>query len=125
MQHIDISSSERRSNTLSEKTLNAAVAAFRRDGYVCLADVIDTDHIDGVKAAYSPLASGCIILTSEHEPQVKHVENTVYTAPRRIIVVLLGSPTPFKEGLSLTRHGWSLYDKWAQAGRSLHFRRFL
>lgn len=87
--------------------------------------LLDTDHIDGVKAAYSPLASGCIILTSEHEPQVKHVENTVYTAPRRIIVVLLGSPTPFKEGLSLTRHGWSLYDKWAQAGRSLHFRRFL
>ena len=48
MQHIDISSGERRSNTLSEKTLNAALTAFRADGYVCMPDVIDTDHIDAL-----------------------------------------------------------------------------
>ena len=80
--------------------------------------LLGVDRIDGVKTGHTQHAGDCIILTSEHDPEVKKEGNTVYTAPRRIIVVLLGSTDRFNEGLALIRHGWSLYDAWAATGRS-------
>ena len=79
--------------------------------------LLGQESIDGVKTGHTPLAGGCLILTSEHRPEVKKVGNTVYTAPRRIIVVLLNAENRFQEGLSFIRHGWSLYDAWAAEGR--------
>lgn len=80
--------------------------------------LLGIDRIDGVKTGHTQHAGDCIILTSEHDPEVKREGNTVYTAPRRIIVVLLGSTDRFSEGLELIRRGWSLYDDWAATGRS-------
>jgi len=34
-----------------------------------------------------------------------------------LIVVLLGSPDRFGEGAALLARGWSLYSRWAAAGR--------
>jgi D-alanyl-D-alanine carboxypeptidase (penicillin-binding protein 5/6) len=79
--------------------------------------LLGKESIDGVKTGSSPLAGESLILTSEHRPEVKKLGNTVYTAPRRIIVVLLNAPNRFEEGLALIKQGWSLYDAWAANGR--------
>lgn len=87
--------------------------------------LLKVDHIDGVAASNTRQAGGCLSLTSEHSPEVKHVGNTVYTTPRRIIVVLLNSNAPFAEGVTLDHRGWSLYNGWASEGRSFKSGRFL
>ncbi len=79
--------------------------------------LLGTDHIDGVKTGRTSSAGDCIILTSEHTPDVVHQGDTVLTTPRRIIVVLLGGTNREQEGLGLIQHGWALYNDWAAKGR--------
>jgi D-alanyl-D-alanine carboxypeptidase (penicillin-binding protein 5/6) len=79
--------------------------------------LLGTDHIDGVKTGRTSRAGDCIILSSEHTPEVKREGDTVFTTPRRIIVVLLGGTNREEEGLALVRRGWALYDDWAAKGR--------
>ena len=79
--------------------------------------LLGTDDIDGVKTGRTSRAGDCIILTSEHTPEVKREGDTVYTTPRRIIVVLLGGTNREEQGLALVRRGWALYDAWAASGR--------
>ena len=76
-----------------------------------------TDHIDGVKTGRTSRAGDCIILTSEHTPEVTRQGDTVFTTPRRIIVVLLGGNNREQEGLALVQRGWALYNAWAAKGR--------
>lgn len=82
--------------------------------------LLEKEAIDGVKTGGTNPAGESLILTSEHPPEVKKVGNTVYTAPRRIIVVLLNAPHCFQQGLALIRRGWTLYDTWAAGGRLTH-----
>jgi D-alanyl-D-alanine carboxypeptidase len=77
------------------------------------------DHIDGVKTGRTARAGDCIILTSAHTPEVVRQGDTVYTTPRRIIIVLLAAANREQEGLALVQRGWALYDEWATQGRSV------
>jgi D-alanyl-D-alanine carboxypeptidase (penicillin-binding protein 5/6) len=79
--------------------------------------LLGTDHIDGVKTGRTSSAGDCIILTSEHTPDVVHQGDTILTTPRRIIVVLLGGTNREQEGLGLIQRGWALYNNWAVKGR--------
>jgi hypothetical protein len=79
--------------------------------------LLGNDHIDGVKTGRTSKAGDCIILTSEHTPEVAHQGDTVLTTPRRIIVVLLGGTDREHEGMALISQGWSLYNDWAAKGR--------
>lgn len=79
--------------------------------------LLGADGIDGVKTGRTSRAGDCIILTSRRDPEVKREGDTVYTTPRRIIVVLLGGTNREQEGLALVQHGWSLYSQWASKGR--------
>lgn len=94
-----------------------------RGGAVLPLQLANTNHllgsegIDGVKTGRTTLAGECIILTSERTPEVRREGDTVFTTPRRIIVVLLGSDDREGKGLSLTRRGWQLYQDWASQGR--------
>ena len=81
--------------------------------------LLGTDNIDGVKTGRTSRAGDCIILTSEHKPEVVRQGDTVYTTPRRIIVVLLGGTNREQEGLQLIQRGWALYDDWATKGRQV------
>ncbi len=80
--------------------------------------LLDTEDIDGVKTGRTSRAGDCIILSSEHKPEVVRQGDTVYTTPRRIIVVLLDGTNREQEGLQLVRRGWALYDDWAAKGRN-------
>jgi len=96
---------------------------IRRAGTVLAQQLANTNHllgtegIDGVKTGRTSLAGECIILTSERSPEVRREGDTVFTTPRRIIVVLLGSEDREGKGLSLVRRGWELYQDWAGKGR--------
>jgi D-alanyl-D-alanine carboxypeptidase (penicillin-binding protein 5/6) len=79
--------------------------------------LLGTDHIDGVKTGRTSRAGDCIILTSEHTPEVTRQGDTVFTTPRRIIVVLLGGNNREQEGLALVQRGWAFYNAWAAKGR--------
>jgi len=79
--------------------------------------LLGTEHIDGVKTGRTSSAGDCIILTSEHTPDVVHQGDTILTTPRRIIVVLLGGTDREQEGLGLIQRGWALYNNWAVKGR--------
>lgn len=79
--------------------------------------LLGTGNIDGVKTGRTSRAGDCIILTSEHKPEVVRKGDTVYTTPRRILVVLLGGTNREQEGLQLIQRGWALYDDWASKGR--------
>jgi D-alanyl-D-alanine carboxypeptidase (penicillin-binding protein 5/6) len=79
--------------------------------------LLGTENIDGVKTGRTSRAGDCIILTSEHPPEVARQGLTVFTTPRRIIVVLLNGTNREQEGLALIQRGWALYDSWAARGR--------
>ncbi len=80
-------------------------------------ELLGQEGIDGVKTGRTSKAGDCLILSSERTPEVQRAGSTTYVTPRRIQIVLLGSPDRFREGLGLTRQGWGLYDAWAQKGR--------
>jgi len=79
--------------------------------------LLGTDNIDGVKTGRTSRAGDCIILSSEHMPEVTRQGDTIFTTPRRIIVVLLGGTNREQEGAALIQQGWALYNDWAAKGR--------
>jgi D-alanyl-D-alanine carboxypeptidase (penicillin-binding protein 5/6) len=79
--------------------------------------LLGTDNIDGVKTGRTSRAGDCIILSSEHTPEVTRQGDTIFTTPRRIIVVLLGGTNREQEGTALIQQGWALYNDWAAKGR--------
>jgi len=79
--------------------------------------LLGRDGIDGGKTGRTSQAGECIVLTSKKSPEVRREGDTVFTTPRRIIVVLLGSTNREDEGAGLVRRGWGLYSDWAAKGR--------
>ncbi len=88
-------------------------------------NLLGVNGIDGVKTARLPSIGESIILTSARDPEVKREGNTIYTTPRRIIVVLLGSNDRAAEGLNLHQQGWDLYSAWSARGRPTRSSKFL
>ncbi len=82
-------------------------------------ELLDQDGIDGVKTGRTSRAGDCLILSAERRPEVQRQGESVYVTPRRIVIVMLGSPDRFGEGLALARQGWGLYDQWAAQGRKI------
>jgi len=88
-------------------------------------NLLGVNGIDGVKTARSPFVGESIVLTSAREPEVRKEGNTIYTTPRRIIVILLGASNRATEGLELHQRGWKLYDAWAARGHPTRSSKFL
>jgi D-alanyl-D-alanine carboxypeptidase (penicillin-binding protein 5/6) len=79
--------------------------------------LLGNDGIDGGKTGRTSQAGECILLTAQKTPEVRREGDAVFTTPRRIIVVLLGSSDRERQGLLLVRRGWALYQDWAARGR--------
>ncbi len=82
-------------------------------------ELLGRDEIDGVKTGRTQRAGDCVVLTAARPSEVVQQGATTLITPRRLIVVVLGSPDRFGEGAALLARGWSLYDRWAAAGRRL------
>ena len=80
-------------------------------------ELLGRDNIDGVKTGRTQLAGDCLVVTATLPSEVAQQGAATVVTPRRLIVVLLGSPDRFGEGAALLARGWSLYDRWAAAGR--------
>src|SRR6478735_7112368 len=80
-------------------------------------ELLGRDNIDGVKTGRTQLAGDCLVVTAALSSAVAQEGAATVVTPRRLIVVLLGSPDRFGEGAALLARGWSLYSRWAAAGR--------
>jgi len=80
-------------------------------------ELLGRDEIDGVKTGRTLRAGDCVVLSAARPSEVVQQGATTLVTPRRLIVVVLGSPDRFAEGAALLARGWSLYDRWAAAGR--------
>ncbi len=82
-------------------------------------ELLGRDEIDGVKTGSTTRAGDCLVLSAARPSEVVQQGDKTLITPRRLIVVVLGSNDRFGEGAALLARGWSLYDRWAAAGRPI------
>ncbi|MBS0661418.1 MAG: D-alanyl-D-alanine carboxypeptidase [Verrucomicrobia bacterium] len=80
-------------------------------------EILGKDEIDGVKTGQTAKAGSCLIVSATKPPLTKKVGDEVQVTPRKLIVVVLGSPDRFGEARALLQKGWALYDQWTAQGR--------
>ena len=80
--------------------------------------LLGMDRVDGIKAASSPRAGGCVVVSAEKEASVyQQADGASVIYRHRLVVVVLGSGNPFGEARGLLQQGWATYDGWLRAGR--------
>jgi D-alanyl-D-alanine carboxypeptidase len=82
-------------------------------------ELLGRDAIDGVKTGQTSRAGGCVVISAARPSEVVQQGEKTFVTPRRLIVVVLGSSERFAEASALLNQGWSLYDRWAAAGRPM------
>jgi serine-type D-Ala-D-Ala carboxypeptidase (penicillin-binding protein 5/6) len=82
-------------------------------------ELLGSNGVDGVKTGTTARAGQCIVLSSQHDPEIKQDGATTLVTPRRVDVVVLGAVDRVSAASNLLARAWSLYDLWAAAGRPL------
>lgn len=80
-------------------------------------ELLGHSEIDGVKTGQTARAGGCVVISAMKPPLTKQVGKDVQVMPRRLIVVVLGSPNRFNDALGLLQRGWTQFDQWTAQGR--------
>ncbi len=80
-------------------------------------ELLGTHGIDGIKTGRTARAGDCLVVSANRESEIIKQGEYVTIFPRHLIVVLLGSPNRFGEGMQMIARGWQLYDQWAAGGR--------
>jgi len=99
--------------------------AIRRGGQVLgyllrnTNELLGSNGVDGVKTGTTAKAGQCIVLSSQHEPEIKQDGGTTLVTPRRVDVVILGSADRISAASQLLGRAWGLYEQWAAAGRPM------
>ena len=99
--------------------------AFNRSGQVFqyllrnTNQLLDSQGVDGVKTGSTARAGECIIISSQRDPEITQQGSTTLVTPRRLNIVILGAADRFGAASELLNRGWSLYDRWAAAGRPM------
>jgi D-alanyl-D-alanine carboxypeptidase (penicillin-binding protein 5/6) len=82
--------------------------------------LLGVDRIDGVKASATARSAGCVVISAEKPSSVQvQADNTSLIYRHRMVVVVLGSSSPFEEARTLLHQGWAAYDRWLAAGRPI------
>ena len=88
--------------------------------------LLGVDRIDGVKTGNTAQSGGCVVVSAEKPSSVQvQADNTSLIYRHRMIVVVIGSASPFAEARTLLHQGWSAYDRWLAAGRPITDKRQL
>jgi D-alanyl-D-alanine carboxypeptidase (penicillin-binding protein 5/6) len=82
-------------------------------------ELLGRNEIDGVKTGQTNRAGGCLIISAMKPPIARQVGKETQVWPRRLIVVVLGSPDRFNEALGLLQRGWTQFDEWSAQGRKM------
>jgi D-alanyl-D-alanine carboxypeptidase (penicillin-binding protein 5/6) len=82
-------------------------------------ELLGRNEIDGVKTGQTNHAGGCLIISAMKPPLAKQVGKETQVWPRRLIVVVLGSPDRFNEAVALLQRGWTQFDTWSAQGRPM------
>ena len=99
--------------------------AFNRSGQVLqyllrnTNQLLGSQGVDGVKTGSTARAGECIIISSQHDPEITQQGSTTLVTPRRLNIVILGATDRLAAASELLNRGWSLYDRWAAAGRPM------
>lgn len=73
--------------------------------------------IRGIKTGTTAAAGECLATCAERDPIVRDLPGGQKSiTPRRLIVVVLGSPDRFGRTRGFINHGWGLFDQWVAAG---------
>jgi D-alanyl-D-alanine carboxypeptidase (penicillin-binding protein 5/6) len=80
-------------------------------------ELLGNSEIDGVKTGQTARAGGCLIISALKPPLAKQVGKDVQVMPRRLIVIVLGSPNRFNDALGLLQRGWTQFEQWTAQGR--------
>jgi D-alanyl-D-alanine carboxypeptidase len=80
--------------------------------------LLGTSRIDGMKASSTPASGGCIVISADKPSTlIPQPDGSNIVFRHRLIVVVLGSPSPSDHALSSLQQGWAAYDQWLNAGR--------
>ena len=99
--------------------------AFNRSGQVFqyllrnTNQLLGSQGVDGVKTGSTARAGECIIISSQRDPEITQQGATTLVTPRRLNIVILGAADRLGAASELLNRGWSLYDRWAAAGRPM------
>jgi D-alanyl-D-alanine carboxypeptidase (penicillin-binding protein 5/6) len=99
--------------------------AFNRSGQVFqyllrnTNQLLGSQGVDGVKTGSTARAGECIIISSQRDPEITQQGSTTLVTPRRLNIVILGAADRLGAASELLNRGWSLYDRWAAAGRPM------
>ena len=99
--------------------------AFNRSGQVFqyllrnTNQLLGSQGVDGVKTGSTARAGECTIISSQRDPEITQQGSTTLVTPRRLNIVILGAADRFGAASELLNRGWSLYDRWAAAGRPM------
>ena len=99
--------------------------AFNRSGQVLqyllrnTNQLLGSQGVDGVKTGSTARAGECIIISSQRDPEITQQGSTTQVTPRRLNIVILGAADRLGTASELLNRGWSLYDRWAAAGRPM------
>jgi serine-type D-Ala-D-Ala carboxypeptidase (penicillin-binding protein 5/6) len=80
-------------------------------------ELLGINGVDGVKTGTTAKAGQCIILSSQHDPEIKQDGTTTLVTPRRVDLVILGAADRVSAANQLLNRAWGFYDQWAAAGR--------
>jgi D-alanyl-D-alanine carboxypeptidase (penicillin-binding protein 5/6) len=82
--------------------------------------LLGVDRIDGIKAASTARSGGCVVISAEKPSSVQvQADKSSLIYRHRMVVVVLGSASPFEEARTLLHQGWAAYDRWLAAGRPI------
>jgi D-alanyl-D-alanine carboxypeptidase (penicillin-binding protein 5/6) len=80
-------------------------------------ELVGESGIDGLKTGTTKRAGPCVMITSAKAPESRSQGTSIQIRPRRVVVVVLGSPNRFETARLLLRRGWQLFDQWSAQGR--------
>lgn len=79
--------------------------------------LVGRDNIDGLRAGNSLQSGPNLIISADRKPIVEKLAgNQTRVTPRRMVVVVLASPSREGRALALLNAGWSIYDQWSALG---------
>lgn len=79
--------------------------------------LVGRDNIDGLRAGQSSTSGPNLVISADRKPIVeKLADNQTRITPRRMVVVVLASPSREGRAYALLTAGWSIFDQWTAAG---------